>query len=268
MAKHVSGLILDLERQRRLLNAYTGKQLHSESQRAELRRLAENYFQDIRPAIAEISQQQENVRVVDASMQNLVERCHKRGTISRYLALLKEIKRHLISLDTQLIAVGANRGQGIKANPLDQQIVITLRALLPSAALSYEQAIVDISQPNRLSWRGPATDLREALRETLDLLAPDKEVKDMSGYKAAPGAHRPTMRQKVRYIWRNRGVSKTLAATSEDAAEAVDNAVGQFVRSVYNRSSVSTHTPTDRAEVVRILDLVRVVLSELLEIQR
>ena len=55
-------------------------------------------------------------------------------------------------------------------------IIGTLTSLLPSSARSYEQAIRDLQSADRLSWRGPATDLRESLRETLDHLAPDADV--------------------------------------------------------------------------------------------
>jgi hypothetical protein len=146
-------------------------------------------------------------------------------------------------------------------------MITTLKALLPSAALSYEQALLDLSQEQRLSWRGPAADLREALRETLDHLAPDEEVVSAPGYKQEPGTHGPTMKQKVRFILRSRGLSKAVSATTEDATSSIDEAIGSFVRSVYTRSSVSTHTPTEKSEVRRVLDLVRVVLSELLEIR-
>jgi hypothetical protein len=117
----------------------------------------------------------------------------------------------------------------------------------------------------RLSWRGPAADLREALRETLDYLAPDSEVESSVGYKQEPNVQGPTMKQKVRFILKNRGLSKALSSPAESATASVDEALGTFVRSVYARSSVSTHTPTDRMEVQRVLDLVRVVLAELLE---
>ena len=151
---------------------------------------------------------------------------------------------------------------------VDEKILSTLRNLVPSAADSYEQALVDLSATDRLSWRGPATDLRESLRETLDHLAPDNDVEDMPGYKPVAGAQRPTMKQKVGYILKNRGISKTLTEPAQNAVDAVDNIIGKLVRSVYNRSSVSTHTPTDRNEVTRIYDFVRVVLCELLEIRR
>jgi hypothetical protein len=101
----------------------------------------------------------------------------------------------------------------------------------------------------------------------LDHLAPDTEVVEMPGYRQEPDAKGPTMKQKVRFVLRSRGTPKAAAATAETATDAVEAALGTFVRSVYTRSSVSTHTPTDRGEVARVADLVRVVLCEMLEIR-
>lgn len=150
--------------------------------------------------------------------------------------------------------------------PADQRIIEHLRTRLPSAALSYQQAVHDLRAPKRHSWRGPATDLREALRETLDHLAPDTEVTAQEGFRLEEGAKGPTMRQKVRFVLRQRGVSKTAMQTPESAVDAVELTVGSFVRSVYTRSSISAHTPTDRMEVIRVRDWVRAALRELLNI--
>ncbi len=147
----------------------------------------------------------------------------------------------------------------------DRRIIDVLREMIPSAALSYEQAARDLQSTERLSWRGPATDLREALRETLDHLAPDADVTAQAGFRCDPGATGPTMKQKVRFVLRKRGV--TSAATEAAAVIAVDESVGTFVRSVYTRSSVSTHTPTLRREVIRVRDWVRTALRELLQIE-
>jgi hypothetical protein len=61
-----------------------------------------------------------------------------------------------------------------------------------------------------MSWRGPATDFRESLRETLDHLAPDSAVKAEPGFKLEQNTSGPTMKQKVRFILKKRGVSKLL----------------------------------------------------------
>jgi hypothetical protein len=151
---------------------------------------------------------------------------------------------------------------------VDQRIVSKLKQLVPSAGLSYEQATLDLQVSQRLSWRGPATDLRESLRETLDYLAPDDKVTTQQGFQFEPGTNGPTMKQKVRYVMKERGMSKAATQPSEDAAEAIDAAMGGFVRSVYTRSNVSTHTPTDKDEVLRVRDLVRVAMCELLKIRQ
>lgn len=268
MATHVSSLILELERLRKELRSLKATQLNSQVHRDKLRAIAEIYFNEIRPIIENDARQAEQISHVDLAMQKLVEQCHKRGTVKSYLEYLHEIKKHLITLDTELVASTVSGDRISTTQPIDQQILITLRALLPSAAMSYEQALIDLTASDRLSWRGPATDLREALREALDHLAPDKDVEESPGYKLAPDAKSPTMKQKVRYILKNRGISKNIAAPSEDAAESIDSMIGQFVRSVYNRSSISTHTPTERKEVIRVLDFVRVVMCELLEVER
>lgn len=157
-------------------------------------------------------------------------------------------------------------------HPHPQKVRLIVRLLipykiLPSAASSYRQAIVDLREEKRYSWRGPATDFREALRETLDYLAPDNLVIAMPGYKPEKDTNGPTMKQKVRFILTRRGVSKAQSATSENATESIENMVGAFVRSVYTRSSISTHTPTEKTEVVRVKNFVRATLCELLEIQ-
>lgn len=95
----------------------------------------------------------------------------------------------------------------------------------------------------------------------------DHEVRKQPGFKLDSNTSGPTMKQKVRHLLSSRGVSRTLAETPERAADAVDEVVGAFVRSVYSRSSLSTHTPTDRDEVLRVRDWVRVVMCELLQIR-
>jgi hypothetical protein len=174
----------------------------------------------------------------------------------------------LARIEKQVLLSGASGGRAYTLSDVDKNIIATLARLVPSAALSYEQALLDLCGDSRLSWRGPATDLREALRETLDQLAPDKEVSAQSGFKQDKECSGPTMKQKVRFVLANRGRSRAAMEAPEQAAVAVEEAVGSFVRSVYTRSNVSTHTPTDKDEVLRVRDWVRVTLCELLEIRQ
>ena len=265
MSQTLRNYIQEVEKARKDLNRVNG-QLHSQTHRDELRLLVERYFNEVRPSLVSNQEQDQAIKVIDDLMQELLVICHKRSMAKRYQEILTSAKKSLISLDSQNVATAGQTAGNKGMDLVDTQIIETLQDIVPSAALSYEQATSDIQSEKRLSWRGPATDFREALRETLDHLAPDKDVKAMPGYKQDAGADGPTMKQKVRYLLRNRGASKAVSGTAEEAADAVEEAVGSFVRSVYTRSSVSTHTPTEKAEVLRVRDLVRVVLCELLEI--
>jgi hypothetical protein len=234
--------------------------------RATTRDAIDFYFRVVREALANSGVSDEVLDSCDRIAHDLLEATHRRVATATYRTLLKSFHRG--ALDAEKVVLLASKRSQVEhvLDPTDKRIVDTLNGLLPSAALSYEQAILDLSQSTRLSWRGPATDLRESLRETLDHLAPDKDVSSQPGFKLESGTSGPTMKQKVRFILRKRGVSKAAMDTPEAAVAAVDDAVGTFVRSVYTRSSVSTHTPTDRSEVLRIRDWVRVALCELLAI--
>lgn len=258
--------IRGLEQTRKELNKVNSPQLNSQKRRDSLRILVEKYFNDIRPNLMGASEQDEDVSKVDEIMQELLVLCHKRGSVKRYQILLSKARKGLIVLDARIVASLETSNKNMEANKADILIIQTLNQFIPSAALSYQQALIDLEADQRNSWRGPATDLREALRETLDHLAPDQDVTKMPGYKQSTDTNGPTMKQKVRFILKNRGVSKTLSAPAETATESIETAVGTFVRSVYTRLNVSTHTPTEKAEVIRIRDFVRVVLCELLEI--
>src|SRR5205823_1474125 len=82
----------------------------------------------------------------------------------------------------------------------DKRIIETLSELLPTAALSYQQAIADLADDSRVSFRGPALELRETLRTTLDHLATDDAVTAEDNYVQEKDRHGPTMKQKVRFI--------------------------------------------------------------------
>ncbi|MHB8495498.1 MAG: pPIWI-associating nuclease domain-containing protein [Casimicrobiaceae bacterium] len=267
MATPLANFIGEVDRARRALNGVTGKQLHSQRHRDALRAIVEKYFENVRPGLSGLLADSARLQSCDETMQTLIALCHRHGSTAQYKRLLGEIKEALIAIDALVLSANADSTEAPAGDAIDRRIIETLRGLVPSAALSYQQALLDLAASERLSWRGPATDLRECLRETLDHLAPDAEVMEMPGFRQEPDTPGPTMKQKVRFVLKNRGTSKAAAAPAEAATEAVEAALGTFVRSVYTRSSVSTHTPTDRGEVVRVADLVRVVLCEMLEIR-
>lgn len=260
----VADILAELDNAKKFVRGIQSKQIFSDGARSKLRGLAESYFANIR---SRLPQATENPILIDldAAFRELHALSRKNASKQKCLALLTNLKRLLVGLEGAALEQAANHSAG-SVTKADSLILSTLQDICPSAALSYQQALLDLTSLQRYSWRGPATDLREAMRETLDILAPDKDVESMPGYKPEADAKHPTMKQKVRYILRNRGMGTSQIATPETAVAGVEDMLGGLTRSVYSRSSVSTHTPTTRAEVLRVHAWVRLVLCELLEL--
>ncbi len=248
------------------LRSVRGVQVGRSDVKTDTRDAVDFYFRVVRELLAASGVTDEAIAGCDALAHELLTATHRRAATATYRKKVRDFHKRVLDAEKVVLLASNPSVSAVPSDPTDGLIVDTLKSLLPSAALSYEQAIIDLRQTSRLSWRGPATDLREALRETLDHLAPDDDVRGQLGFKLEAGTTGPTMKQKVRFILKNRGVSKGAMETPEAAVVAVDEAVGTFVRSVYTRTSISTHTPTERAEVLRIRDWVRVALCELLAI--
>lgn len=111
---------------------------------------------------------------------------------------------------------------------------------------------------NRKSYRGTAVEFRESL---LDTLAPGQNVKAQTGFKLEPDAKGPTMKQKTIFVLKARQASKNQIKPLADAVGIVEEFIGKFIRSVYERSSVATHTHTSfenqRLRITRINRFVR-----------
>ena len=137
----------------------------------------------------------------DRAFTQLHELSRKKPSKQKCLEALADAKNSLVAIEGIFLTGAAWRNAGGPA-PIDERIIATLTEVCPAAAVSYAQGVKDLEALDRASWRGPATELREALRETLDALAPDKDVEAMPGYKHEPNATRPTMRQKAKFILR------------------------------------------------------------------
>jgi Predicted pPIWI-associating nuclease len=100
----------------------------------------------------------------------------------------------------------------VVATPIERLIVETLSRIVPAAAASYQQCLLDLGGPSRYSYRGIAHELREILRETLDYLAPDADVMASTGFKLEEDQERPTQRQKALHILRSRSFRERKSA--------------------------------------------------------
>lgn len=250
---------------RRVVRSLNSPQVRRKVDRERARALVDDYFRSLREQARIFGIHEAVLHELDDKMHGLLEASQKLSATSTYDAILKDVADCLFQVEKAALSP-QHQAEAKTYEPTDRLIVETLSRILPSAGRAYEQALRDLMGPERLSWRGPATDLRESLREVLDHLAPDDDVTSQPNFKLEPDQVGPTMKQKVRFILGKRGVSKTASKSPEASAQAVDEIVGTFVRSVYTRSSVSTHTPTQRIEVSRIHEYVRAALCELLEV--
>jgi hypothetical protein len=129
-----------------------------------------------------------------------------------------------------------------------------------------ERLLLDLADAKRLSFRGPAHELREALREVLDHLAPDEDVVKAPGFKFEKDRSKPTMKQKVRFIFKARERSATESAAPEDAANTIDAVIADMTRSTYDRGSLSAHKERGKKSVEQLKRYVDVIFHDLLEL--
>jgi hypothetical protein len=148
----------------------------------------------------------------------------------------------------------------------EQNILRRLEGMLPVSADSYEQAIRDIVEGGKVSWRGTATELREVLREVIHHLAPTEDVIAAPGYAHEEGQNKPTQRQRVRHILTTRHSGDAALASAEGALTTVDEMVALLARTTYNRSSASTHGGTGATEIRNLKGYIDALLSELLTV--
>lgn len=258
----ISAILRELDRTKKLVRQLQSNQIFSKPIATSLHALSTTYFSEVRNRLPS---GELDVVATDKVFSLLHDLSRKNPSKRKCLDALTDARKLLVRLEGVSLAKPA-AGSGVVATPEDDEILATLEEICVPAATCYRQAMTDLAT-SRFSWRGTATDLREALRETLDRLAPDTDVEAMPNYKAEPDAKRPTMKQKTRFILRSRDMKSGQMATSEDAIHHIEESLGGITRSVYTRSSTSTHTPTTKEEVSRLHIWVRVILCELLAIR-
>jgi len=260
MTAAIETLLKETDELRRGLKSGPGAQIQASSDCEKIRTLCASYFAT-RSELAD----SEDALAADGIFKEMHSAARGKPSRAKVVDRLTTAKLLLVNLEGAALTSAAAKSAG-RRTATDQLIIDTLRDVCPNAGAAYSQALADLGADKRESWRGPATDLREALRETLDVLAPDDELTKEASFKLEKDARRPTMKQKVRYILKKRGTPHGALAAPESAVQGIEDILGGITRSVYNRSSISTHTATDKKEVVRVHAWVRLVLCDLLEV--
>jgi Predicted pPIWI-associating nuclease len=228
----------------------------------------QHYFRQVRPHLIELAIDPEKVDRLDSICQRLLKLASVVSRRATYRGCVRELAGVRNEIDTRIEINAANVGARSSTRLVtatESSILSTLERIIPSTALSYRQVLQDLAEPQRVSYRGTAAEVREVLRELLDHLAPDDDVLK-SGVKVEKGLNGLTMKQKATFILKARGVGESTRKTAQDAVEAVQDSVSALARSVYTRGSLSTHIVTTRKEVLTLKGYADAVLADLLQI--
>jgi hypothetical protein len=240
--------------------------------RGSAKSLIQDYFRRTRPDLMKIGLAATDLESLDEQMQRLLQLANGRNARTSYTGLLRAMRSNLQRIElAREYRLGERQRDtqetSVLASDVETKIITTLKDLVPSAALSYEQALRDLmASTERVSFRGTAVELREALRETLDHLAPDEDVMSAPGFKLEREQTKPTQKQKVRFILRSRRVSSAARKPPEEAVSLIDELTGALTRASYERSSLSTHIASTENEVRQLKMYVDSVLAELLQV--
>jgi len=244
--------------------------ISSLTERNSIRSVVGAWFQQYRPSFLEMLGEEDPLLPTDSSMQELLRLastdCSRRVVIRH----IREVHTHFTeSLLVPLSSAYWSRAPQRTPAGRDEEVVLRLRQLDTLLADSYEQAIVDLENTRRLSYRGPAAELREVLTGILHILAPTTQVQATDWYKESrrTGERKeptPTRAERTKYILRSRAEGSALTEAAESFMTSVEERLASVVVATYARGSAATHVGTEREEVLQQLQYINALLRELL----
>ena len=265
----------ELKKHTELLKASVGRSksvnINLVSLKKKTQEMVQLFFRQTRTDLIAMGFLDEALAELDKQMQALLKLSNGNSRRTYYQINLKAVIKSHHEIDSQREKIIGKINlekitNQVCLNPTEQKILNVLKQIVPTSAFSFEQACLDLVNVGRISYRGTANELRESVRELLDHLAPDREVVSQKGFKYESGRTTPTMKQKVRFILRARNKPDTAIETPENAVARIDEAVSKLTRSVYDRSSISTHVTNSKSEILQMKMYVEGILAELLEI--
>lgn len=145
----------------------------------------------------------------------------------------------------------------------DAHILARLRRHSAPLADSLEQALTDLNDHTRLSYVGPAGEVREVMRATVQLFAPDEEIRKQPWYVGIEqgGKRNASQAERTRYAVQQRGGNNQQVKGTD---ELIDQLVAQIGRQTYATGSGSLHAGTLQAKVRKLTGWVFAILDEVL----
>lgn len=267
-----SDLLYQLDALRKEVTAHKAATVGKQVTRDHARAVVQQYFRLSRPHLFGLAFTDAELAALDDQMQELLSLANGISPKTGYGKAIRSARRLLDQIEVGRemrlgLAFSSSDVSRDQPSPVERAIIDTLTALLPGASLGYQQALRDIADDARLSYRGVAAELREVVREALDRLASDADMRS-AGVQVERDQAGYTQKQKVRHILRSRGVTENARKVPEDSVRLIEELTASLTRSVYVRGSISTHVTSPREEVQQLKLYVDSVLGELLEIHR
>jgi len=254
------------------INRSRAVNINSSTLRSQARQAAQVFFRNIRPELRKFLITAELLVALDQDMQRLFHLSLGQNAKTSYQGILNNLKPILnsIAIDRELSfsneASLAEAPGTVTLSKHEKLIYDSIEKLVPSAARSYRQAILDLSEDTRTSYRGAANELREALREVLDFLAPDNEVAASQGFQFEDKQTTPSRKQKAYFVLKARRMSKKAIRAPQELIELIETQVAIVISAAFGRTNVASHIQTERIEVQRVKQYTDIILSELLSL--
>ena len=236
-----------LESLRTRLNARLAVPTLGKGEQLNVRSVVGAWFSEYQPSFVRIVGDDEQIRAMDEMMQDLLQLTSKDSARRTVLRAVSATTKHF--RDKVLVPVSrAYWSRAPQRSPAgrDEDVANRLKQLSNELADGYEQAVIDIEDSERLSYRGPAAELREVLTQVLHTLAPDAEVQATEGYKEArrSGARTettPTRAERTRFILRSRTKGSAITESAESYVVMVEERLGHVINTTFTRNNAATH---------------------------
>jgi len=258
--------VQELQRLKSILGKHRGRQIFSQELHHQIRAVAETWPNDVRPQVTGGTGSKDQIQAADELARKIIGATYHNTTANKYLELMDSLREAVISLRVESTVTMPSTVR--KASEVTLDVEQALEALNPAIADSYRQVLSDLEDDDRISLRGTANELREVLREVLEVLAPDEMVRKEPWYQSrneqSREKPRPTYSDRAKYAVRTKGKGKNIQKQTPASVERADELLGSIVRSTYDRGSGASHADSERGEIIRQLRYVNAVLLELL----
>ena len=259
-----------LERLRTRLQRRRSRTISHAGERKNVRSVVGAWFSQYRPSAVRIVGEDQQVLSMDEEMQRLLKLASadsSRAAVIRSCASATNHMRRnlLVPLSRAYWSQAPERSPAGR----DDEVAVRLEELDGDLAESYEQAVIDVEDENRLSYRGPAAELREVLTGVLHRLAPNAEVEATDWYRESrrSGSRTeaaPTRAERTKFILRSRAKGSAVTEAAESYMVSVEERLSSVINATYKRGSAATHGGTEREELVKLLPYINALLKELL----